>query len=83
VLFVLIGLVTSAQPMLFAMARQTVDAQMAGKALAAINLAFFLGTAVMQSSTGAVAAVAGLPAVLLFMSAALVAGTLLFLAWTP
>jgi MFS family permease len=82
VLFVLIGLATSAQPLLFGMSRQLVDAQTAGKALAAVNLAFFLGTALMQSITGAVAAFAGLPAVLLFMAAALLFGTLIFLAYT-
>jgi MFS family permease len=82
VLFVLIGLATSAQPLLFGMSRQLVDAQVAGKALAAINLAFFLGTALMQSITGAVAAFAGLPAVLLFMAAALLVGVLIFLAYT-
>jgi hypothetical protein len=81
-LFVLIGLFTSAQPLLFGMSRQLVDAQVAGKALAAVNLAFFLGTALMQSVTGAVAALAGLPAVLLFMAAALLVGTLIFLAYT-
>jgi predicted MFS family arabinose efflux permease len=82
VLFVLIGLATSAQPLLFGMSRQLVDAQATGKALAAINLAFFLGAALMQSVTGAVAALAGLPAVLLFMAAALLIGTLIFLAYT-
>ncbi|MBR0784881.1 MFS transporter [Bradyrhizobium iriomotense] len=81
-LFVLIGLFTSAQPLLFGMSRQLVDAQVAGKALAAVNLAFFLGTALMQSVTGAVAALAGLPAVLLFMAAALVFGVLIFLTYT-
>lgn len=64
------------------MSRQLVDAQVAGKALAAVNLAFFLGAALMQSTTGAVAALAGLPAVLLFMAAALLIGTLIFLAYT-
>ncbi|WGD50045.1 MFS transporter [Bradyrhizobium sp. CB1650] len=82
VLFVLIGLATSAQPLLFGMSRQMVDAQVAGKALAAINLAFFLGAALMQSTTGAVAALAGLPAVLLFMAAMLLFGTLIFLVYT-
>ncbi|GLR88891.1 MFS transporter [Bradyrhizobium iriomotense] len=82
VLFVLIGLATSAQPLLFGMSRQLVDAQVAGKALAAVNLAFFLGAALMQSTTGAVAALAGLPAVLLFMATALLIGTLIFLAYT-
>ncbi|KJC46925.1 sugar phosphate permease [Bradyrhizobium sp. LTSP849] len=82
VLFVLIGLATSAQPLLFGMSRQLVDAQVAGKALAAVNLAFFLGAALMQSITGAVAAFAGLPAVLLFMAAALVVGVMIFLTYT-
>jgi predicted MFS family arabinose efflux permease len=82
VLFVLIGLATSAQPLLFGMSRQLVDAQTAGKALAAVNLAFFLGAALMQSVTGAVAALAGLPAVLLFMAAMLLVGTLIFLVYT-
>lgn len=82
VLFVLIGLATSAQPLLFGMCRQLVDAQVAGKALAAVNLAFFLGTALMQSITGAVAAFAGLPAVLLFMAAALLVGVMIFLTYT-
>ena len=82
VLFVLIEIVVSAQPLLFGMARQLVDAQSAGKALSAINLAFFLGAALMQSATGAVAAVYGLPAVLLFMAAGLVFGTIVFLLYT-
>jgi MFS family permease len=81
-LFVLIGLATSAQPLLFGMSRQLVDAQTAGKALAAINLAFFLGAALVQSITGAVAAFAGLPAVLLFMAAALLSGASVFLIYT-
>jgi len=81
-LFVLIGLATSAQPLLFGMSRQLVDAQTAGKALAAINLAFFLGAALVQSITGAVAAFAGLPAVLLFMAAALLSGASVFLLYT-
>ncbi|MBR0831434.1 MFS transporter [Bradyrhizobium manausense] len=82
VLFVLIGLATAAQPLIFGMSRQLVDAATAGKALAAVNLAFFLGAALMQSVTGAVAALAGLPAVLLFMATALLAGSLIFLIYT-
>ena len=82
VLFMLIGLATSAPPLLYGMSRQLADAQTAGKALAAVNLAFFLGAALMQSTTGVVAAFAGLPYVLLFISAALFAGTLIFLAYT-
>jgi sugar phosphate permease len=82
VLFVLIGIAISTQPLLYGMTRQLVDAQNAGKALSAINLAFFLGAALMQSSTGVVATLYGLPAVLLFMAAALVAGTVVFLIYT-
>jgi predicted MFS family arabinose efflux permease len=82
VLFVLIGFAVSAQPLLFGMTRQLADAQNTGKALSAINLAFFLGAALMQSATGVVAALYGLPAVLLFMAAALLLGTSLFLIYT-
>ena len=81
-LFVLIGIAISTQPLLYGMTRQLVDAQNAGKALSAINLAFFLGAALMQSSTGVVATILGLPAVLLFMAAALIAGTIVFLMYT-
>ena len=81
-LFVLIGFCVSAQPLLYGMTRQVVDAQVAGKALSAINLAFFLGAALMQSVTGVVAALAGLPAVLVFMAAVLMVGTCLFLVYT-
>lgn len=82
VLFVLIGFAVSAQPLLYGMTRQLVDAQNTGKALSAINLAFFLGAALMQSATGVVAALLGLPAVLLFIAAVLAIGSLLFLIYT-
>jgi predicted MFS family arabinose efflux permease len=81
-LLVLIGIAISTQPLLYGMTRQLVDAQNAGKALSAINLAFFLGAALMQSATGVVATLFGLPAVLLFMAATLIVGTVVFLACT-
>ena len=81
-LLVLIGLAISAQPLLFGMTQQLAGAQNAGKALSAINLAFFLGTALMQSTTGIVATIFGLPAVLLFMAATLIVGTIVFLMYT-
>ena len=81
-LLVLIGLAISAQPLLFGMTQQLAGAQNAGKALSAINLAFFLGTALMQSTTGMVATIFGLPAVLLFMAATLIVGTTIFIAYT-
>ena len=82
VLFVLMGIAISTQPLLFGMTRQLAGAQNAGKALSAINLAFFLGTALMQSATGVVATLFGLPAVLLFMAAALIIGVIVFLMYT-
>ncbi|MBA2402537.1 MAG: MFS transporter [Bradyrhizobium sp.] len=82
ILLMLIGLAMSAPALVFGMTRQLVDAQNAGKALSAINLAFFLGAALMQSATGVVAALLGLPAVLLFMAAALIIGTVVFLLYT-
>jgi MFS family permease len=82
VLLVLIGIAISTQPLLYGMTRQLVDAQNAGKALSAINLAFFLGAALMQSSTGVVATLFGLPAVLVFMAATLILGTIVFLMFT-
>ena len=82
ILLVLFGLAVSAQPLVYGMTRQLVDAQNTGKALAAINLAFFLGAALMQSATGVVATIFGLPAVLLFMAATLIVGTAVFLACT-
>jgi MFS family permease len=82
VLLVLIGFAISAQPLLFGMTQQLAGAQNAGKALSAINLAFFLGTALMQSTTGVVATIFGLPAVLLFMAATLIVGTTIFIAYT-
>lgn len=81
-LFVLMGIAISTQPLLFGMTRQMAGAQNAGKALSAINLAFFLGTALMQSATGVVATIFGLPAVLLFMAAALIIGVIVFLMYT-
>ena len=81
-LFVLMGIAISTQPLLFGMTRQLAGAQNAGKALSAINLAFFLGTALMQSLTGVVATIFGLPAVLLFMAAALIVGVIVFLIYT-
>jgi MFS family permease len=81
-LLVLIGIGVSTQPLLYGMTRQLVDAQNAGKALSAINLAFFLGAALMQSTTGVVATLFGLPAVLLFMAVVLIIGVIVFLMYT-
>jgi hypothetical protein len=57
-------------------------AAMAGRAFAATNLALFLGTALLQSATGVVAARYGLPAVMMFVAAALAVGALTFFIYT-
>ena len=82
ILLVLLGFAMSAQPLVYGMTRQLVDAQNTGKALSAINLAFFLGAALMQSTTGVVATFFGLPAVLLFIAAVLIIGIVVFVANT-
>jgi predicted MFS family arabinose efflux permease len=81
-LLVMLGFTISAQPLIFAMARQAVAIENTGKALAAVNLSLFLGTAVMQSATDPVAALWGLPSVLLFIAAELIIGVAIFLWWT-
>jgi len=82
VLLVTFGFLVSMQPLVYAMVRQAVAAENIGKALSASNLAFFLGTAVMQSITSPVAAYWGLPAVLMVMAGCLVTGALIFFALT-
>lgn len=77
-LFVIAGFALSTQPILYAMASSLVPAESTGKALAAVNLAFFVGVAVIQSITGAVASAFSLPAVFVFVSAILVAGASAF-----
>ncbi len=81
-LFVLFGIAASAQPLIYAMTRQVVQIANTGKALSAVNLAFFLGAALMQSTTGLIAGTGGIPAVLVFMAACLVMGSVVFLAMT-
>jgi predicted MFS family arabinose efflux permease len=75
---VLIGMLICVQPLIYAMTRQAVPAEHVGKALSAMNLSFFLGTAVMQSATSPIAAAFGLPAVLIAMALMLAAGAILF-----
>jgi predicted MFS family arabinose efflux permease len=77
------GLAISVQPLLFAMGRSAVPPDRAGKALAAVNLSFFSGAAVLQAITGVVAAASGLTAVMAFLGMLLLAASGLFLALTP
>ena len=66
------------QPLLFAMGRAVVAPEHAGKALAAINLSFFAGAAVVQALTSPIAAAWGLPSVMVFLGVVLLAATWAF-----
>ena len=79
---VLIGMLVCVQPLIYAMTRQMVPSEHVGKALSAVNLSFFLGTAVMQSATSPIAAAFGLPVVLMAMAGMLTCGTILFFVLT-
>lgn len=81
-MLVLIGLLVSIQPLVYTMTRQVVAVADVGKAMSAVNLSFFLGTAVLQSATGPIAAAWGLPAVLIAMAVFLLAGTMTFFTLT-
>lgn len=80
--FLVFGATIAAQPLLFAMARTAVSPDKAGKALAAVNLSFFAGAAVMQAMTTPVAAAWGMPAVMAFIGLALIAATAAFVLLT-
>jgi predicted MFS family arabinose efflux permease len=78
ILLVVFGFLVSMQPLIYGMVRQAVAPENIGKALSAANLAFFLGTAVVQSITSPIAAYWGLPAVLVAMAVCLTIGALFF-----
>jgi hypothetical protein len=67
-------------------ARSSYPPELTGRGLTALNMSFFLGAAVAQSLSGVIAAGAqqmgwnAIDAVLLFLSAALLAGTICFFA---
>ena len=79
ILLAVLGFVLSSQPLIYTMTQHAVTMENAGKALSAVNLAFFLGTAAMQSATDPIGARWGLPIVLMFMATALIAVTMAFL----
>lgn len=82
VMLVSIGLLVCVQPLIYAMTRQVSGVENVGKAMSAVNLSFFLGTAVMQSVTSPIAATWGLPAVLISMAVFLTVCTLVFFVLT-
>jgi MFS family permease len=70
--------------LIYAEARSSYPPELTGRGLTALNMSFFLGAAVAQSLSGVIAAVAqqagwnAIDAVLLFLAAALLAGTVCF-----
>lgn len=77
-IFVLLGLTLSAQPVLYSMATRQVAAGNTGKTLAAVNLAYFVGMAAVQSATGPVVSWLSLPAVFVFLAVLLLVGLTVF-----
>ena len=78
ILLAAIGLFNSSQPLLYAMTRQAVPSHDTGKALSAVNLSFFFGTAVLQAAIGLVVAHWSLPAALTTLACALLFGVAAF-----
>lgn len=80
--FFVFGAAIAVQPLLFAMGRAAVEPDQAGKALAAVNLSFFVGAAVIQTLTSPLATLWGLPAVMGFLGMTLVMASVVFLILT-
>ncbi|MGV6874273.1 MFS transporter [Pseudochelatococcus sp. B33] len=80
--FLAFGAAIAVQPLLFAMGRAAVSPDNAGKALAAVNLSFFGGAAIIQALTSPIAMLWGLSAVMIFLAATLLAATAAFLVLT-
>lgn len=79
-LLIAFGLAISVQPLSFAVARSAVPVAQTGRALAAVNLSFFGGAAVLQAASGPAAALGGIGAAIAVFAGAVVLCTLLFLA---
>ncbi|MFC3124418.1 MFS transporter [Pseudoroseomonas globiformis] len=76
--FFVFGAAIAVQPLLFALARAAVLPDQAGKALAAVNLSFFGGAAILQALTSPVASAFGLPAVMAFLGVVLLVAATAF-----
>jgi MFS family permease len=84
ILCVVLGFLSGFFILIYAEARSSYPPELTGRGLTALNMSFFLGAAVAQSLSGVIAAVAqqagwnAIDAVLLFLAAALLAGTVCF-----
>lgn len=78
VLLVVFGIAISVQPLLFVLGRQAVGSSDAGKALAAVNLAFFAGAATIQFLSAPVVGLTGFSGVIMFLGLLAIAGAIAF-----
>jgi MFS family permease len=85
ILCIVLGFLSGSFILIYAEARSSYPPELTGRGLTALNMSFFLGAAVAQSLSGVIAAGAqqlgwnAIDAVLIFLSAALLAGTVCFL----
>ncbi|MDB5473002.1 MAG: transporter [Devosia sp.] len=77
-LLVIFGIAISVQPLLFALGRQSVAPAHTGKALAAVNLSFFAGAAVIQMLSAPLAWLTGVGGVIAFLGLLSIAGAAAF-----
>ena len=82
VLLTAFGLLISLQVICFALVRAAVPPERVGRALSAMNIAFFGGAAVLQAVSGLAASAGGIGAALTVFAVALVVASLAFL-WVP
>jgi len=86
ILCIALGFLSGFFILIYAEARSSYPPELTGRGLTALNMSFFLGAAVAQSLSGVIAAGAqqvgwnAIDAVLLFLAAALLAGTVCFFA---
>jgi MFS family permease len=84
ILCIAVGFLSGSFILIYTEARSSYPPELAGRGLTALNMSFFLGAAVAQSLSGVIAAGAqqlgwnAIDAVLLFLGAALLAGTVCF-----
>ncbi len=77
-LLLVYGFGVATQPLLFAIARTETKPEETGRALAAVNLSFFAGTALLLPVSGVVAGFAGVAGAIAALAIALLAGAVCF-----
>jgi len=78
-LLALFGLLISTQVICFALVRAATPPERVGRALSAMNVAFFGGAAIMQAASGVAASMGGIGAALMTFAIAVLICSALFL----